>query len=457
MLGASFVAIVGGNWNNGSNAGLRYVNGNNGFGNANNNIGALSDSKRARDASVLHPLSWKGRVSDQKHSATFEHVRMPGCGAPIGNKETSIMDKKNDPLFEEFVSFDNLHAAAMEVATGKWRKSEWAKWYLNLETNIIDLQNRLIWDMWRPHPTVDFYVMEPKKRPVARPHIEDRIVGHALMRIILPYLERRSSAQSFACRKGKGSFNAVLEWQRIIRSAIGRWGFDFHIISIDFAKDYQSISLDVLKRLYRRAVPSERLCRILDGKIDSYITLSNEPELFKHEGLALGNIENQHLANLKSGVVDFFVTDTMGLGRMYVRYMDDIRIAVHTKEDAKRILTAIDGIITEKLSQKVSERKTHYRKFKGKDELCGYVVCPHHLEPKSDKLKRRIRGLVKVRREWHEGRLSDLKYTATLCNVLDYLDKTDSDHPYVRECIIELKKMGIRNKGVERYIKRVSP
>ena len=60
MLCASFVAIVGGNWNNGSNAGLRYVNGNNGFGNANNNIGALSDSKREWDVSVIHPLSWKG-------------------------------------------------------------------------------------------------------------------------------------------------------------------------------------------------------------------------------------------------------------------------------------------------------------------------------------------------------------------------------------------------------------
>ena len=38
---AVFVLIPWGNWNNSSNAGPRYVNGNNAFGNANNNIGAL--------------------------------------------------------------------------------------------------------------------------------------------------------------------------------------------------------------------------------------------------------------------------------------------------------------------------------------------------------------------------------------------------------------------------------
>lgn len=40
------VLNVGGNWNNGSNAGLWYLNGNNGASNSNSNIGArLSYSK----------------------------------------------------------------------------------------------------------------------------------------------------------------------------------------------------------------------------------------------------------------------------------------------------------------------------------------------------------------------------------------------------------------------------
>ncbi len=366
-------------------------------------------------------------------------------------------NREKDPLFEEFVSFDNIYAGTMEVAKGKWRKPEWVRWYLDLEVNTINLQNRLIWDMWRPHATVDFYVMEPKKRPVARPHIEDRIVGHSLMRVILPYLERRSSAQSYACRTGKGAYNAVLEWQRIIRSAIGRWGFEWYVISIDFAHDYQTISLPGLKELYSRVIPSKRLCNILDMKIDSYIAMQNEPRIFKHEGLALGNIENQHLANLKSGLVDFFVTDTLGLGRMYVRYMDDIRIAVHTKEDAVRILSAIEDLIEEKLNQKVSEKKTGYRKFKGKDDLCGYVVCPHHLEAQNTKLRHRLNRLRRNHGIWEDGTCPTDKYVASFCNVLDYLEKTDSDHPYVRECVDEAIAKGISNRGIRRYLKRCHP
>lgn len=37
------VLIAGGNWNNGTNAGPGYLNGNNAFSNANNNIGGLLD------------------------------------------------------------------------------------------------------------------------------------------------------------------------------------------------------------------------------------------------------------------------------------------------------------------------------------------------------------------------------------------------------------------------------
>lgn len=38
-----FVLLAGGNWNNGANAGPGYLNGNNAFSNANNNIGGLLD------------------------------------------------------------------------------------------------------------------------------------------------------------------------------------------------------------------------------------------------------------------------------------------------------------------------------------------------------------------------------------------------------------------------------
>ena len=44
----------GGNWNNGSNAGLGCANCNNDFGNANNNIGARSASKDRKGQIHIH-------------------------------------------------------------------------------------------------------------------------------------------------------------------------------------------------------------------------------------------------------------------------------------------------------------------------------------------------------------------------------------------------------------------
>ncbi|MDP1142716.1 hypothetical protein Q6269_29695, partial [Klebsiella pneumoniae] len=70
----------------------------------------------------------------------------------------------------------------------------------DLEGNLIQLQNELIWQSYRTGDYHSFWVSEPKKRMVAALPFRDRVVQHALVGALEPIWEARFIAHSYACR-----------------------------------------------------------------------------------------------------------------------------------------------------------------------------------------------------------------------------------------------------------------
>ena len=50
-----------------------------------------------------------------------------------------------------------------------------------------------------------FFIHDPKTRQVAAAPFRDRVVHHALVRVLEPLFERRFIEDSYACRKGRGN------------------------------------------------------------------------------------------------------------------------------------------------------------------------------------------------------------------------------------------------------------
>ena len=296
-------------------------------------------------------------------------------------------------LFEEFVSLDNLIAAYQAVEKGKSENEEFVIYSLNLEENLINLQNRLIAGTWRPHNTVDFYIREPKLRHISRPVIEDRIVHHAILQVIEEYLDSYISQASYACRKGRGTHSAVDKLQMIYRSAIGRFGFDFYVIKGDFRKFFESINVDV-----------------------------------------------------------YYVTDILGVGKYYIRYADDFRIIVHTRREAMNVLYAVDDLVCRKMHQSLSESKTKIVKYSGKDTFCGYVVCPHHLEAKSETVRRHERRIGKKMRLYEGGSITLQRVADSTHSAVDYLIKTGERSEKIESAVLFLYKNNIKTRDFKNLI-----
>ncbi len=88
------------------------------------------------------------------------------------------MPKTFNNLFEEFISFNNLYRAYETARSGGHREdTQVIKFTRDLEVNLINLQNHLMWGSWRPDPVYSFKVYEPKERLIQAPSFRDRGSG----------------------------------------------------------------------------------------------------------------------------------------------------------------------------------------------------------------------------------------------------------------------------------------
>lgn len=332
----------------------------------------------------------------------------------------------HDLLYEKVYDYDNLYMAWLEVEKGRKNEIPFQRWKSDYEDVIlIHLQNELIHHTYKPRKTREFLVRDPKLREISEPTYYDRIVHHALMRVAQPYFERYFHRDSFACLKNKGPLACCEYYQSLIRKALGRWDKDFYVLRLDFKSFFASIDRTVLKKKLERIFNPKYYPDILNLFsliIDSY----HKPELEENKGLPLGFLPSQQLANLMLTPLDYYITDTLGYS-LHVRYMDDSRVLVHTKDEARELLYKIDEFSLNDTGQKLSEKKTYIQHWRGKDEWCGYVVCPHHLEPKKRTVERSLRRLQKKERDFEEGRITEEHLKASYISYYAYMKHTNKE------------------------------
>ena len=121
-------------------------------------------------------------------------------------------------LFQRIVSFENLYSAAWEVFRGKRSYHKANQLFLNLEPILLKLQAELLDDSYRTGVYRTFWIFDPKPRMISASSLRDRIVHHAVVRVIEPIFEKRFIYHSYACRKGKGNYRALQQFIRWARN-----------------------------------------------------------------------------------------------------------------------------------------------------------------------------------------------------------------------------------------------
>ncbi|MDR0375343.1 MAG: hypothetical protein LBH85_06425 [Treponema sp.] len=112
-------------------------------------------------------------------------------------------------LYTRVYDFENLYQAANMAAEDKKYKPAALRFFANLEENLIELQNELIWKTYRLGKYHEFKVRDPKPRDISTLPFRDRVIQIALRNIIEPIFDSRFIYDSYACRLGKGTVAAA--------------------------------------------------------------------------------------------------------------------------------------------------------------------------------------------------------------------------------------------------------
>ena len=311
--------------------------------------------------------------------------------------------KTHGYLFEQYITFDALFDAYLVARKGKRRSGGCLHFEHNLEENLIDLQNRLIWGQYRTGPYRYFWVHEPKTRRIAAlDNFEDRIVQHALFAVLNPLWEQRFISDSYACRVGKGTHAGADKAQRMLREVLRRDG-QVHALKADIAKYFASIDHAILKRIYRRVISCERTLALLDDIIGSY----NEDGR-SGKGAPIGNLISQLMANVYLDQLDQYIKCRRG-ERYYVRYMDDFVVLHHDKRHLQALRIDIERFLADELdlatNHKTAVFPVHPRCGRGLDFL-GYHLWPHKRRLRKASMKRFKRRVRRLRAQFAAGEIA---------------------------------------------------
>ncbi len=305
--------------------------------------------------------------------------------------------RRADGLWEQVVAWGNLAAAARAAARGKRSRPDVAAFLLDLEGEVCRLRRELCEGRYLPGGYRTFVVREPKRRLISAAAFRDRVVHHALTRVLAPHFERRFSSRSYACRRGFGTHAALAAVKRASR----RFRF---ALRCDVVKYFASIDHEVLMELLGRVVGCARTLdlarRIVAGSNPQEPAVAYFPgdNLFtpfeRRRGLPLGNQTSQFFANVVLDPLDQLVTRRLRPGA-YARYCDDFVLFAHDKQALSGMREAIVAELA-RLRLRLHPRKSRvYRTADGVTWL-GFRVFPGRtrlVRANVVKARRRVRFL----------------------------------------------------------------
>jgi retron-type reverse transcriptase len=258
-------------------------------------------------------------------------------------------------LKDIWCNYDALLKAWQEVRVGKTYHYSILNYENNLACNLNDLLDRLINNTYEVRPTRDFYIWEPKKRFIRAPHLEDRIVQHALMNAIRGIIENRFIYDTYACRKGKGTHAASRRLQQFL---------------VAYKNAGYYLKVDIEKFFYN--INHKCLLKQLSGIIKCKDTMDLLEKFFANaegKGLPLGSVTSQLLANLSLNPVDHLVKRYLHI-QHYLRYMDDFILLSSSKVRLKYCRIKINEMV-EYLGMRIN-LKTKIGRLKEGIDFVGY-------------------------------------------------------------------------------------
>lgn len=288
------------------------------------------------------------------------------------------------------ISLENLFLAWQEFKKGKIRKPDVQEFEYNLEDNIFELHEKLKTKAYQHSYYTSFYVYDPKLRKINKACVKDRVLHHAVFRVLYPIFDPIFIFDSYSCRIGKGTHRAVNRLQSFARKVSENNTRNCFISKCDIKKFFDSVSQDVLISLIESKIKDPAAIWLIGKIIKSFYALPNI-------GLPLGNITSQLFANIYLNELDQFIKHKLGV-KYYIRYCDDFVILDGSQKYLEDLILKIDRFLKEKLKLSLHSGKVIIKKYHQGIDFLGYISFPYCRLLRT-KTKRRMFKKIKLNKE----------------------------------------------------------
>ena len=294
-------------------------------------------------------------------------------------------------MYDSIISFTNLYRAWREFQNGKRYKKDVALFSRNLDVNIYNLHLDLKSKTYIHSKYEAFKINDPKPRDIHKASVRDRLLHHAIYRVLYPYFDKRFIYDSYSCRLEKGTHKAMDRFRYFFRKVSKNNTKTCWILKCDIRKFFASIDHDILKQILSKHIQDKDTIWLLGQIIDSFES-SARKVLAEKVGLPLGNLTSQLLVNIYMNEFDQYMKPILKV-KYYIRYADDFVIISEDKEYLINLISTISDFLNTKLKLQLHPDKLYIKTIASGVDFLGWVHFPNHRILRTSTKRRMFRNL----------------------------------------------------------------
>ncbi len=253
--------------------------------------------------------------------------------------------------------------------------------------NILQLHQELTDKNYQHGPYYPFKINDPKPRDIHKASVRDRLVHHAICRILSPYFDKRFIHDSYSYRIDKGTLRAIGRFRFFARKTSNNHTRTVWVLKCDIRKFFANIDHKMLKDILKRHIFDKNALYLLEQIIDSFNT-NDKPDA----GLPLGNLTSQLLVNIYMNDFDQFMKRVLKV-KQYVRYADDFVIISENEKYLTDLVPKISHFLETELHLTLHPKKLFINTLASGMDFLGWIHFPHHRIPRASTKRRMLKKL----------------------------------------------------------------
>lgn len=281
------------------------------------------------------------------------------------------MNNQFNLAFENIVCLENLLAAWEEFIVGKSKKPDVEQFSFRLMDNIFELHRELVSKTYRHSEYKAFNICDPKPRNIHKAAVRDRLVHHAVYRILYPFFDKVFISHSYSCRLNKGTHKALNCFKKFSGKASCNNTKTCWVLKCDIKKFFASVDQLILISILSQYIPQKDILWLIQEIVHSFHSTA------QGIGLPLGNLTSQLLVNIYLNEFDQFVKHRLK-AKYYLRYADDFVFLSRDEKWLESLISPVADFLQSRLRLSLHPQKVYIKTLSSGVDFLGWVHFADH-------------------------------------------------------------------------------